>query len=280
MIRPTPLFLVLVFLMAACKTLPAQWIVGHRGASFDAPENTVSAFRLAWDQGADAVEADFYLTSDDKIVCIHDADTERTTGVKHVVAQTPLETLRTLDAGSWKDERWRGEPVPTFEEVLAAIPDNKGFVIELKIGPEIVPVLEAEIKRLNAPRDRLIFISFKADTIAACKRAFPNMRAHWLTSFKQHAVTGEWQPTASEIARTVKECHADGVGMKGNREVIDREFIERLRHEGCGEFHVWTVDSPDDARYFKQLGAAAITTNRPQYIRETLDGQPAGTDDS
>src|SRR5512140_286258 len=77
-------------------------IIGHRGASRDAPENTLESFRLAWEQGADGIEADFRLTADGRIVCMHDETTGRTTGVNLNIADTALKELRRLDAGLWK----------------------------------------------------------------------------------------------------------------------------------------------------------------------------------
>ena len=62
--------------------------------------------------------------------------------------------------------------------------------------------------------------------------------------------------------------------MQCRREVVDRNFVERLTAGGVGEFHVWTVDSPDDARFFRDLGAVGITTNRPALLREALGGEP------
>ena len=59
---------------------------------------------------------------------------------------------------------------------------------------------------------------------------------------------------------------ADGVGMKGNRQVIDETFVKQLNEGGCNEFHVWTVDQINDAAYFKNLGAFGITTNKPALI--------------
>src|SRR5690349_11659162 len=102
-----------------------QIIVGHRGASHDAPENTVASMKLAFEQGADGVEADFYLTSDGKIICCHDKDTERTAGVKHVISETPFDEPRKLEVGSWKNEKYRGEKMPTLEEIIAVIPAGK-----------------------------------------------------------------------------------------------------------------------------------------------------------
>jgi glycerophosphoryl diester phosphodiesterase len=262
------LFTVLPVLLAA--PAGAQLITAHRGASADAPENTLAAFTLAWEQQADAIEGDFRLSADGRIVCVHDADTKRIAGVNHVVAATPLAELRALDAGSWKDPRFADERLPTFAEVLAAVPDGKRFFIELKTGPEIVPALARELQGRRSDPALLTIIAFDADTIAACKRSLPAVRAHWLTAFKQDKASGDWRPDAETIAAAVEACGADGVGMAGRREVIDRDFVERLRSLGVREFHVWTVDAADDARFFRDLGAMGITTNRPAFIRAAL----------
>ena len=267
----TRLLVATTFSLLLAGQAAGQLITAHRGASHDAPENTLAAFQLAWEQAADAIEGDFRLSADGRIVCVHDADTKRVAGVNHVVADTPLEQLRELDAGRWKDPRFEGEKLPTFAEVLAAVPPGKRFFIELKTGPAIVPVLVEELEDWQGDRGLLTIIAFDAGTVAACKRALPAIRAHWLTSFKQDKATGAWRPTAEQVASTVTACKADGVGLHGKREVIDRDFVERLAAGGVGEFHVWTIDSPDDARAFRDLGAMGITTNRPAFIRAALE---------
>lgn len=271
MFARVPLFVIVLAMTGMIDSSAfGQLITAHRGASHDAPENTLAAFRLAWEQGADAIEADFQLTGDGQIVCIHDADTKRVTGVNRVVAQTPLAALRTLDVGRWKAPSFAGERMPTLSEVLATVPVGKRLFIELKTGPEIVPKL-GEVIAAGGPDPRfLTIIAFDAETVAACKKALPAIKAHWLTSFKQANASGDWRPTADEIAATVRACGADGVGMKGNRQIVNRDFIDRLTSGGVGEFHVWTVDAPDDARVFRDLGATGITTNRPAVIRAAL----------
>jgi glycerophosphoryl diester phosphodiesterase len=253
------------------ETGSAQVIVGHRGASHDAPENTLASFRLAWQQGADGIEGDFYLTKDGQIVCIHDADTTRTGGRKLVVKDSTLAELRALDYGSWKGPQFTGEKIPTFAEVLAVVPEGKLFVIELKSGPEIVPVLKAELERLKPRGIKLLIISFDDKTVQACKREIPNARVHWLTGYKQNTETGVWSPGEAEVAERLRNSHADGLGTQGSREVVTADFLARLRLAGMKEFHVWTIDKPDDAKYFQSLGAVGITTNRPLFIREALE---------
>lgn len=265
--------------VAGAASADGQVVTAHRGASYDAPENTLVAFRLAWDQQADAIEGDFRLTADGRIVCIHDADTQRTCGVKHVVAETALDDLRRLDFGCWKAPSFVGEPCCTFEEVMATVPPGKRFFVELKTGPEIVEPLGRIIASDRIDPASLVLIAFDEKTIAACKAQLPHVKAHWVTSFREtRKGSGEWVPSAEQVAETVRRSGADGVGLQGKRQVIDRGFVDRLRAGGVDEFHVWTVDSPDDARLFAQLGALGITTNRPAFIREALGAlQPQGT---
>ncbi len=264
-------FAAIAILMALNLTAEAQMIVAHRGASYDAPENTMSAFNLAWKLGADGVEGDFYVTKDEQIVCIHDKDTKRTGGKSLLVASSTLAQLRELEYGKWKSDVFAGEPLPTFAEVLKSIPADKKFIIELKTGPEIVPFLKAELEKYGADEQRLLIIAFNADTVSACKRSLPNIKVHWLTGYKQDKTTGEWTPTLEAVQKTLKSSGADGLGTQGNRAVVTEEFMAELKAGGLKEFHVWTVDEPSDAEYFQKLGAMGITTNRPDLIRESLN---------
>src|SRR6478672_5367982 len=100
-------------------------IIAHRGASFDAPENTLAAIRLGWDQGADGVEFDVRLSRDGQIVVIHDADTRRVANVDRLVSDQTVDELRQLDVGRWKGPQFAGERIPTLAEVLAIVPAGK-----------------------------------------------------------------------------------------------------------------------------------------------------------
>ena len=116
-------------------------IVAHRGASHDAPQNTIPAFKLAWEQGADAIEGDFHLTKDGHIVCIHDRDTKKVANANLVVSDSTLAELRQVDVGAWKDQAFAGVLIPTIAEVFSTIPQQKKIYIEVKCGPEIIPAL-------------------------------------------------------------------------------------------------------------------------------------------
>jgi glycerophosphoryl diester phosphodiesterase len=275
MLARSSLCCVWMILLMAGPVATAQVIVAHRGASHDAPENTLAAFEAAWQQGADGIEGDFYITRDQRIVCIHDADTARTAGKKLVIADTTLAELRQLDFGKWKGERFANEPIPTFSEVYRCVPEGKLFVIELKTGPEIVPLLKKQLDELQEHAIEKLIIAFNPETVAACKRLLPDVRVHWLTGFKQDKQTGAWAPTLEQVVATVKQTGADGVGFQGQRSVLTPEYIAQCKAGGVPEFHVWTIDGPEDAAYFRSLGTIGITTNRPGFIREALSQDKA-----
>ncbi len=253
-------------------------IVAHRGASYDAPENTLAAFRLAWEQGADGIEADFHLSSDGRVVCIHDKDAQRVAGVKHVVAETPLEALRSLEVGAWKDPKYRGERMPTLDEVLAIVPAGKMIFIELKVGVEIVPALMEALDASSLANDQIVVISFDADAIAECERRRPGLRTQWLTDYKQQE-DGVWRPTEETVTAMLLRSGADALGSKANPEVLDQSFLKNLCAAQRCEFGVWTVDDPKIAQFYIDHGAWSITTNRPGWLREQLgmsQASPAG----
>lgn len=245
------------------------FIIAHRGASFDAPENTLAAFALAWQQQADGIEGDYCFTRDHQVVCIHDDNTRRTGGKDLSIAQATWEQLREVEVGSWKDKKYSGEPIPSITQVLDALPSGKWCVIELKTGPEIVPLVKAALYQSRVELDRILIIAFDQTTIAESKRQLPMVKAHWLVDYHFDAAAG-WSPSASAIAQVVKQCKADGIGSQALRDVVTPTFVAQLRESGVGEFHLWTVDDPDDARYYCQLGAWGVTTNRPGLIRQSL----------
>lgn len=263
----------LVITVCGVSSAECQMIVAHRGASADAPENTLASFRLAWEQGADAIEGDFYLTRDGQIATLHDATTKRTAGgVDLEVAKSTLAELQALDVGGWKSPQYRGERIPTLADVFATVPPGKKIFVEIKCGPEILPGLQDALEHSRLEPAQVVVISFSQAVIKAVKTQLPQIKAHWLVSYKQDEATGVWSPSPDEVLETLARLQADGIDTHGNRHVVDREFVSRLRGQGL-EFHVWTIDDPGDARYFQQLGADSITTNRPAEIRAALTGQ-------
>src|SRR4051812_44240225 len=157
-------------------------LIAHRGASHDAPENTVASHRLGYAQGADAGELDVHLSTDGRIVVIHDADTNRTTGRKQAVADQTLDELRALNASQWG--RWQGsafaEKIPQLAEILAIVPAGKRLFIEVKTGPEIVTELERVIRASGLAVQQLPLITFELETARILKLRLPAHEVCWI----------------------------------------------------------------------------------------------------
>ena len=258
-----------VTLEEARKSVGPASIVAHRGASRDAPENTIAAFELAWRQGADAIEGDFHLTKDRRIVCIHDSTTKRTAGTNLRVAASTLDELRKLDVGKWRGAKWAGQRIATLEEVLALVPAGKRILIEIKCGPEIVAVLKKVLESSRLTPQQTAVISFNAKVIAEARKQLPKHKAFWLTGLRKDKKTGRGAPSLKKVLSTLKETQADGLGCQAVPAAVDRSFMSALRSRGL-ELHVWTVDDLKTAVYFRELGVDSITTNRPGWLRKQM----------
>lgn len=249
---------------------PAVEWIAHRGESADAPENTMAAFRLAWERGVPTIELDVHLTADGELILSHDPNTRRTTGVDRVIRQTRLADLRQLDAGRWKGERWAGERMPTLQEVLATIPPAGRALIEIKEGPEAVPALVEAVRESGKTPEQLAVISFNLETVAEAKRRLPRVPAYYLSSFRQDEQTGAWTPTVDELIRRARSVGADGLDLSF-RGPIDGEAVRTIKAAGL-EMYVWTVDDADVARRMIAAGVDGITTNRAAALADEISG--------
>jgi glycerophosphoryl diester phosphodiesterase len=251
--------------------LSAVEIVAHRGASHDAPENTLAAQRLAWEQGADAVETDIHLTKDGKIIVSHDKTTRRTAGRDGTITSLTLAELRRLDAGSWKDAKFAGEKLPTLDEQLALIPAGKKMLVEVKVGPEIVPELQRTLARTAVSERNITFISFNAESLREVRRVLPRYRTLYLMGYKApdaKAKNAKQPPSIDEVIREAKAAGFTGLDLQHTWPLTAAD-VKRIKAAGL-ELHVWTVDDVAIARRWIELGVASITTNRPGWLREQL----------
>jgi len=262
--------LLLAALALVCgREAPGQEIIAHRGASHDAPENTLAAFRLAWARGADGIEGDFHLTRDGHIVCIHDADTARTAATKLVVRDSTLAELRRLDVGSWKCDRFCGERIPTLQEVLATVPQGKKIFIEVKCGPEILTRLKQTLAASQLRPQQTVIISFDEQVVRQARKMIPSLKVYWVVGYKEDNRTGRWSPSLQQVLATLRRTGAHGLDTQAHTEVVNGRFVRALRDAGL-EFHAWTIDDVPTARRFQALGVDSITTNRPGWLRKRL----------
>lgn len=242
-------------------------IIAHRGASFDAPENTLAAIRLAWRQRADAVEIDVHLSSDGHLVAIHDDTTRRTTGIRDKVSNLTFAELQSLDAGSWKNPKFCGEPIPTLEEVLATMPKGKRLFIEIKARANTAPALARAFALSNCRPEQITLIGFSFSAMKSLKRAFPQIEVCWITGLKRNPLTRRF-PDADRLAQRIKAAGLDGLDLHANA-AITPAFTKKIHSAGL-MLYAWTVDTPKTAKHLALAGLDGITTNRPGWLRDQL----------
>ncbi|HWL53967.1 MAG TPA: glycerophosphodiester phosphodiesterase family protein [Chthoniobacteraceae bacterium] len=243
-------------------------IIAHRGASHAAPENTLAAFRLAWEMESDAIEIDLHLTLDGEIVVIHDPSTTRTAGVEHLIAETLLAGLKTLDFGSFKGPPWSGERLPTLREVLAAVPPGKKVVIEIKAGRAILPVLKKELETCAPAPSQLCLMAFDDELLAEARALLPEIACFWLTSAYHRSGVADWPETTRRLLETRCARSFDGIAV-GVQQAKDLPALCReLRTLAeATPVLVWTINDPAMARALLALPLHGIITDRPDLIR-------------
>ncbi|WP_423130225.1 glycerophosphodiester phosphodiesterase family protein [Gaoshiqia sp. Z1-71] len=253
----TYLILLLSLLSPALNAQPE--FSSHRGSSLEAPENTLAAVRLAWEQGADAVEIDIHLSKDKRLMVIHDDNTRKTSGQNFVVKETDSRILRTLDVGSFKGAGFKGEKIPFLEEIIATVPPGRKLIIELKCGVECLPYLKKVIKKSKKGK-QIALISFDFKTITEAKKIFPGNECHWLINGRA-GLEAKIQQAANAGLDAVDIKHTD----------IDKEMVE-LAHRYRLKVMAWTVDQPADALRLIGLGIDGIESNCVPCLKEKMDG--------
>ncbi len=246
-------------------------IIAHRGASADAPENTLAAIQLGWQQGADAVEADFQLTRDGHLIALHDDDLLRTAGVKLRADELSLAELQSYDVGQWKHSRWTGERIPTLSEMLATIPPGstgKRFFVEIKTGEASVAELARVVQAAGKTPDQVVIISLDRATCAAVKKVLPKNKVYWVVDFTHDPQTGNWSPGGDAIVSAALADQLDGLDLMATGP-IDAGLVNNILLAKL-ELCVWTVDDPILARRLLDFGVQGITTNRPEWLRHEL----------
>ena len=281
--RASTLFFLLIALaglpaLSQTAATPNPLVIAHRGALAQAPENTLPAFQLAWEQGADGIEADFQLTKDGHIVCFHDKDTKRLAGRPLNVADASLEELRQFDAGSiqpqaaeralrsWKGDQYKGTRIPTIAEVFATVPRGKKIFIEIKCGPEIIDPLLRELASSGLTHEQVIVICFESAVLKSLKERDPKWQTAWLCSFEKRA-NGKPRIAPAKVIKTLKEINALAL-MSGGGEV-NKDLLDKIRAAGI-EHYVWTINDPKLAAAYRTQGADAIITDLPAEMRAAL----------
>lgn len=233
-----------------------MFIWAHRGASADAPENTMPAFRTAKDQGADGIELDIHLSSDNIPVVIHDTTLNRTTNLKGDISDYPLQELQQGDAGSWFSPEFCDTPIPTLEEVLKWVGTSLRLNIEIKdavAGKAVIGLIQ------DYPLLPVLISSFHHKALQQIRSKHPNIPLGYLV---------EWPPWGAGLKRALKRAIANGAESFHPRiNLLNDDMITRCQQAGLG-VAPWVVDDPKVAQELKQRGVTALFTNKPGLIKK------------
>lgn len=235
-------------------------VVAHRGNSRYAPENTLAAFREAYEVGADVIEVDVNQTSDGVLIALHDTTFQRTAGDPRKPSEVTLAEVRQFDAGSWKDAKYAGEKIPTIAEVLDLVAETGGGVIfDLKATglTDELAVLVAE----RGLEDRVLLGPWQLEEAADARRNFPTSTIMLIGSAPAD-VDHAW----------FANLRANGVtGFNTNAGSITPAFMRGAAIRGMAVF-AWTVNDPARMLELRDLGVTGIVTDVPALCLETVIG--------
>jgi len=243
-------------------------LYAHRGASAEAPENTMPSFRRALEIGVDALELDVHMTRDGHVIVSHDPSAERMAGVLARWKDVDLTEAKQWDLG-WgfvtadgsRPFVGQGVRVPTLEEVVVELPDVVLNVDLKQASPTMVPTVLALLRRLRA-EDRVVLASFQLRTLFAVRRA----GYAGPTSMTQPEVAMLLATPRAVLARTPYLGTCAQVPVHAGPIVLARpDFIAKCHALGM-RVDFWTINDPGEARRLIELGADGIMTDDPRAI--------------
>jgi glycerophosphoryl diester phosphodiesterase len=238
------------------RELPYPIIFAHRGASAHAPENTLAAFELALEQGADGIELDVKLSADGQVVVIHDATVDRTTGASGRVKDLTWSELRSLDAGTFFAAGFKGERIPALQEVFESVGKRTFINVELtnynSPRDHLVESVCMLVKKF-AMQKRILFSSFLPGNLARARSYLPDVPTGLLAL---NGWLGAW-------ARSFGFAFGRHEALHPNLKDTTQNLIYTV-HRLKKRVHVWTVNEAEDMRRLFKWGADAIFTDDPQ----------------
>lgn len=239
----------------------APMVIAHRGASLRAPENTLSAFLLAAQLGADAVELDVQLTADGYVVVCHDRTLDRTTTGSGLVSAHSLKEISHLDAGSYFASDFVGERVPTLEEVFQIIADGMLIVIEMKsIAKPWNALSEAVVSLIREYKleRRVVVSAFNPMALRHVRRIAPEIPVGLIVA-----------PAEPKWLRILFSRLVRFDIIYPHVSLVSREMIRRQHHNGS-RVMIWTLNEAEQIEKFVRFGVDGVITDAPEVTRKVI----------
>ena len=236
-------------------------VVAHRGVHKYAPENTRISYVQAVEAGAPIVEFDTALTKDGHIVGLHDKTVDRTTGATGKIAEMTLEEARKLEAGSWKDPKYEGEPIPTIDEVAEVVRGKAKLMLDLKAEGQ-GPAIAAWLEKSRFPRDQVILAPWTDEEGAALRQHVKDVPMIRLTSkVPAEQINDAYFDRMKEIGFS---------GFSVNWQYLTQRFVDGARRNGM-TVYVWTLNDNPDIAGATLLGVDGIVTDDSAATRKTIE---------
>lgn len=235
-------------------------VLGHRGAKAYAPMNTLPAFELALQQGADGVELDAHFSKDREVVIVHDFTVDATTNGKGRVKEMTLAQLKALDAGSWFGAAFQAVRIPTLDEVFEAVGKKLFINVELKVESSENEGLERAVADKIAHyelEERVIVSSFDFLILHRLRRLMPEIPVGFLHS----------DPLDEAQRERLRQFHFEAVHP--HHSLIDAAYMAWAKENGY-RVNIWTVNDPALAVELRDLGVDAIISDNPDVILKAL----------
>lgn len=233
-------------------------IIAHRGASGYAPEHTLEAYKLAVEMAADYIEIDLHMTKDGALVAMHDETVDRTTNGHGKVAELTLEEIKSLDAGSWFDESFKGLSVPTLEEIFNEFGDTTNYYIEIKspgMEADLLLLLETFDLLNSRYKGKVVIQSFMEESLRDVNKLHSDLPLIQLS--RNDALTDEDLQEISDYAL--------GIGIDYKH--VDESLIQRVKDHNL-ILHPYTVNESADIAVLKAMGVDGVFTNYIDAYKE------------
>ena len=246
-------------------------IIAHRGASAEAPENTLASFRRALALGVERIELDVRLTRDGVPVVIHDEALTRTTDGEGKVDDRPLAEIRRFSAGAWFGARFTGERVPTLEEVYRLVAGRAEMNVEIKgaeNGSCEIGLAALRVALASGALDHSIFSSFEPKALEACRTKAHDARLALLVQPGDLVLTGEDPEEALQAAVVGRVAPWRGLHLEAvnlHRSLACAPLV-RVLHAQRWEVNVFTVDDPEEAKALAAREVDGLFTNDPARL--------------
>lgn len=242
--------------------LPQPTLFAHRGSSKYAPENTLAAFEMAIQQGADAIELDAKLSADHRVVVIHDQTVDRTTSSTGLVKEMSYPELRELDAGSHFDSAFRGEKIPLLDEVFESVGRKIYINIELTNYTSIadgLPERVAQLVKKHNLASWVMFSSFNPIALLRARRVLPSVPIGLLALLGER---GAWARSRWGRLLAYQALHPNYMDL-------NEELVNNIHQRGC-RVHPYTVNQSEEMLRMVQLDADGFITDDPILAKTIL----------